>query len=302
MFTASHGRKRTVYKTVETHLVAIASEINAKTSALQTVPWTGDWHPFSVHLTNVLAIYTLIPKTEKSDHRNRIINTILAIIETPCKTFNKPRSGIYAVSMAAPWILAKYWKGEIETAAEHADYKYALSVLQLNPVRSAYKQGYHQDGSYIIYKHCLNFDGLQRMFGPNVELLTRFDNQADTHGINAALQRIKGILLHPTIGYGSAGLFGRAGTLICETNHKSELGIQVMPHAKILRMFTKHAKFSVRGQTSELGAYESDPHINNMAQFWIHHRIAFTLTSNPDIATASSFPQPGFIFDEGRRN
>lgn len=299
VFAAAHGRKRTAYKTIETHLVAIVSEVNAQTSVLKTVPWTGDWHPFSVQLTNLLAMFTLNPKAEKSDHRNRIINTILAIIETPCKSFNKHHSGVYAVSMAAPWILAKYWKGDIDTAAEHADYKYALSVLQLNTVRSAYKCGYHQDGSYISSEHSLKFDGLQRMIEPAVELLAHFDNQADTRSVHVALQRIKGILLHPTIGYGSAGLFGRAGTLICETNHKSELGIQVMPHAKILRMFTKHAKFSVRGQTSELGAYESDQHINNMAQFWIQHRFAFTLTSNPDMVTASSFPQPGFIFDEG---
>lgn len=250
-------------------------------------PWGNNWYQFSVSSTLMLFYYMLIAE-EKG--RRIAIDMILSIIVTPKESLGKFRTEANSVYMALPWIVAHYYKGDIEDASQSPDYKYVVDYLKFEPVKSK-NAGLYLDFTYITHTNCLAYGYLSEIANMS-EPLFSFDNSITE--FLPKWKKCQKILAHPTISYGPIGFYTRAKTLKSFSYKDSKLGIEVIPTCLFIRMYGDDYSFAVRGQNSWIAYYESDKTDDDMAQYWVQYRnVHFAGREyNP------KFPDVGFFYEK----
>lgn len=239
-------------------------------------------------ITAVLAHYLLLEQS--ASMKDAVVDMILNLIKSPTMTLNVVASDrVQIVRLAAPWIMAMYLKGDVETAEASSGYKTATDNVKIQVRHKKSDTGTHMDHSYHNGNR-VDFDYLARLCDPKITFFYGFDGKL----LNTPLSEwtvVKNIIMHPTVKCGNSGILGISNVLSCDANVSSEYGIKVMPFSGYIRYFTKDWQFSVRAQKEHLAFYVANDAVNDMAQYWVQYRNVH----HAKILSAAKFPDVGFI-------
>lgn len=254
--------------------------------------WGKDWFPFSITSTILLAYYLLLPLDSRLKQRQIAAKLILYIIPNPNQSLLYPRSNIYSIAMAGPWLVAHNELNTLPEARKNIAFLKTIDYLKFNIVENMKDEGLHRDMSY--YAHNLIFSPgiLLGIDSPLLQTILVTSPSEDYRILFGKLLRLKEILHHPTIPRTLLGCNNRSDSLLGLTSKSSPLGIKVLPISKFLRYYTERFYFAVRGQCHWLGFYESDIVHNANAQYWVQYRSRQSIFTP---ASTRSIHNRGFI-------
>lgn len=255
---------------------------------LAAAPWGSDWKPFCIDSTCMLAHYLLLERNATLKHE--AVELILSLIDSPVRMFNLLMEPFDMLRLVGPWILAKYFNGGGNAAANTTDYKTAMGQAKIVVRHVKTDKGAHMDHSFYDRNLGLFYKNLQIMCDDKVLYYYGFDTNL-AHTPVSEWDAVKSIILHPTVMYGNIGMLGKRHDLKYITYEKSKYGIKVMPFSGYIRYFTKDRMFNVRAQKSHLAYYEGDRTSKDMAQYWVQYRNIHSAVSKE----ATKFPDIGFI-------
>lgn len=249
-------------------------------------PWGHNWYEFSVSSTMMMAYYLLLPNPGLIDIA---CETILSLITSPTVSLGWPRDGPNALYLTGPYLLAKYYRGEVEEVFTTSDYKKVEEAASLPLVRTQGMDGLHLDNTYLYHSGLVGYSYLSTLS----TILTNYTYGLDIRMKNPLekLNEIKSFVLHPTIPISSMGLSGRSNDLKSDTYSGSPMGIKVFPFQRYIRYFTDKYQFSMRGQVPWLFFYEADHTNYKQSQYWVQFRNVNTKQTSPSL----KFPDAGFI-------
>lgn len=251
------------------------------------IPWGGNWYQFSVSSTSMAAYYLLLPNVKSTE---LAADLILRLIQTPRKSLGLTRDGINTVYFAGPYLLAKYFKGQVDEVWDMPEYQYVLDYLKFNVQEKQGADGLHIDKTFVFHSGSVAFAYLRTLISD----LTTYYYELDSFIVQSPQSiwySVRDIICHPTIAVSAMGVYGRAEDLAMETNESSPLGIKVIPFARYIRYFTDKHQFSMRLMVPWYGFFESDPTIYTQSQYWTQYRNVHTAKSSKSI----QFPDVGFI-------
>lgn len=253
------------------------------------IPWGNNWYEFSVSSTCMMAYYLLLPNTK---NKNFVAKTILLLISDPVTSLGIKRTGINALYLVGPFILAHYTLGTLTNEIFNSNaYRYILEYMKFEYVRKQGVSGLHLDNTFVFHDEVILFSYLSTLDSS----LTNYYYSLDTWVKSpiSVWNKCKEFIAHPTIGYSSMSIYGRNKNLKFITYKNSPFGIKVLPFGKYLRYFTDTYQFSAKGHTSWFAFYESDKTNYVQALYWTHYRNVHTKNSKEEL----KFPDPGFICD-----
>lgn len=231
--------------------------------------WENNWFTFAIPICSFLGQYLLLNNAHYD--KIRISNVILEIIITPCKALNCKRD-TYEARMLEPWILAKYFKGEIADAIKNPDYLKARNTVLAKFKTETNATVLHMDMSWLSYNLISAYDSLRDSVSEKALYYFYLDEwlfQLPT--LNYIYIIALRIVVHPTIPLGNIGMFGRKETNYSPIYDKAELGIYVQPLSRFIRFNTEQSQFSVRAQSMHLAFAQLSQQTEHTGKFWVQY-------------------------------
>lgn len=246
---------------------------------------------FSITMSNMLYHYLMVCyMANDRENINYAVKLILLLVKTPKKSLQFTRDDANTVYMGLPWIVAHYFKGDIDEALKHEDYHYVIEYIRFPHVKKRKDEGMYLDSTYITHTTVLAYGYMSEMTKMSQPLIG-FDEQMRNFILD--WRRAIRILFHPTLIYGPIGFLSRDKRLTAPTNVDSRLGIQVIPTCLFIRMYDNDYSFACRGQNEWISYYEADATYSTLAQYWVMYRgVRFKDKKSHEI----KFPDVGFIY------
>lgn len=259
-------------------------------SDLFGIPWGNNWYEFSVSSTIMAAYYLLLPNVKLTELASDLI---LKLLTSPRKSLGYERDGANTVYMAGPYLLAKYFKGQVDEVWDMKEYKYVLNYLKFNITHQQGVDGFHMDKTYVFHSGLVTYAYLKTLADDLTIYFYKLDSFI-TDSPECIWYSVRNLLCHPTIGVSAMGVLGRNEDLALETNKSSPFGIKVIPFARYIRYFTDKHQFSMRLMVPWYGFFEADRKNYTQSQYWTQYRTVHTANSSKSI----KFPDAGFICTE----
>lgn len=235
-------------------------------------PWGNDWYEFTISVPYYLILGIFHLYTVGKKHQEFVDELKVSFVEYVDKLYQSPveclgwkRTGSQALLQGAPYIVAHFWKGDLEEVATTKDFEYMKQQCDVTMVVEG--DGLRPDYGWLFNTSVRAYGHLESIIN-RANIINCFykNSYGDMYAV------LSKIMCHPTINANLPGLFSRSPEVYRQLGAGS-FGIHIQYSGSIVNIKNKNYFMQFMGQQKHLAYHESDHTHDKGLALWMTARF-----------------------------